>query len=504
MRDHLVAFFESHHRLVQADALQLLLESPEPLLLSRRLVESTPAEATFVTREMVEQFVTRGLSVSGGTARSPLPRLRPEPLTVRRVEPAPPMFTLLGEGFVPTARRRNALEEYEELFRSRYRALHRLLRGRPDLPNLRPVKDLDGVVGTASVIVMLREIRRTVAKGHLLLNAEDETGGIELLVPRDTPAARTQLIPDEVVGVRLHLGKERKRIPRVEAIERPDLPAGRTGRRAETPSHALFLSDLHIGSKSFLDEPWQRLMTFLRGDGPRPELARSIDHVVVAGDLVDGIGIYPNQERDLAIGDIVEQYTELGRRLRELPERLNLVVLPGNHDAVCPSEPQPSLPKELTATLPDRVHSVGNPSTFALNGVVVQAYHGRSFDDLIPALPGASYERPTDVMKLMLKMRHLGPVYGGRMPVTPQSRDGLLIEPAPEILVTGHAHTFGVDEYRGTLLLNASTWQAETEYQRMRNITPVPAHAAVVDLATLMTTAIDCSGRETTVGGAAA
>ena len=47
---------------------------------------------------------------------------------------------------------------------------------------------------------------------------------------------------------------------------------------------------------------------------------------MIAGDLVDGIGVYPRQERDLAITDVVEQYVELGRRLAELPERLTIVA----------------------------------------------------------------------------------------------------------------------------------------------------------------------------------
>ncbi|MCI4328929.1 MAG: DNA polymerase II small subunit, partial [Thermoplasmata archaeon] len=209
----------------------------------------------------------------------------------------------------------------------------------------------------------------------------------------------------------------------------------------------------------------------------------------------DGIGIYPNQERDLGIHDVFEQYEELGRRIRELPERLNVVLLPGNHDAVCPAEPQPALPPEFRSKLGPGVHSVGNPATFALDGVVVEAYHGRSFDDLIPALPGASYARPTEVMKRMLAMRHLAPIYGGRTPLAPLARDGMVIEPAPDILVTGHAHTYGVDQYRGVLLLNASTWQAETEYQRMRNISPVPAHAAVVSLTDLHVDTYDFSRR---------
>jgi DNA polymerase II small subunit len=114
-----------------------------------------------------------------------------------------------------------------------------------------------------------------------------------------------------------------------------------------------------------------------------------------------------------------------------------------------------------------------------------------------------SYARPTDVMKRMLAMRHLAPIYGGRTPLAPLARDGLILDPAPDIFVTGHAHTFGVDQYNGTLLLNASTWQAETEYQRMRNITPVPAHAAVVDLRTLGVATLDFLGGRPEGAGAA-
>ena len=135
---------------------------------------------------------------------------------------------------------------------------------------------------------------------------------------------------------------------------------------------------------------------------------------------------------------------------------------------------------------------------------MVEAYHGRSFDDLIPAIPGTSYARPTEVMQRMLQMRHLAPIYGDRTPLAPLARDGLVIDPVPDILVTGHPHTYGVDRYRGVLMLNASTWQSETEYQRMRNITPVPARAAVVDLATLGLVTVDCSDGSAVVGEASA
>jgi DNA polymerase II small subunit len=412
---------------------------------------------------------------------------------------------VVREGFSPPSGTGTPIAGYSGLFHSRYRALERLLKGRPSLPNLRPIRDLRPSEGTASIVGMVREVRETPKRRHLILTVDDETGSLELLVPKDSPANQFPFLPDEVVGLKLLFGREAARdtgrLPLALAVERPDVPTDRPVGRSARPRRAIFLSDLHVGSKSFLAESWQRLIDFLHGKGAHAELAGSIDYVVIAGDLVDGIGVYPRQERDLAISDIVEQYVELGRRLSEIPDRMHLVVVPGNHDAVCPAEPQPALPPSLAELLPGNVHVLANPSTFALDGVVIEAYHGRSFDDLIPSLPGASYSRPTEVMRRMLQMRHLGPIYGDRTPLAPLPRDGLVIDPLPDILVTGHLHTFGADRYRGVLMLNVSTWQSETEYQRMRNIVPVPCRAAVVDLSNLGLVPLDFSRDPVVAGG---
>ncbi|MCI4364153.1 MAG: metallophosphoesterase [Thermoplasmata archaeon] len=487
MREALVRYFEENQRLIEAEALSLLLTQPEPLRLSRRLLEESEAGGPFVTRGMVERM----LAVGELTFHAPL-LVSPAP-TAEAPVGSTPSFRLLSEGFAPGVAGRKPLEAYEGLFHHRYRTVQRWLKGRPDLPNLVSIKELRGREGTASVVGIVREVRITSEKKHTLLALDDETGSVELLLPRDSPATRTTFLLDEVLGLTVSVPRESGRLPIVRSVHRPDIPASRPARPSSGTTRAMFLSDLHIGSRSFLGESWSALAGFLRGEGPDPEVAAEIRHVVVAGDLVDGIGIYPHQERDLAIHDILEQYVELGRRLAELPARLNVIVIPGNHDAVCPAEPQPALPAELAELLPPNVRALGNPSTFSLEGTAVSAYHGRSFDDLIPAIPGASYARPTEVMKGMLSMRHLAPIYGGRTPIAPLPRDGLLIDPVPDIFVTGHAHTFGADRYRGVLLLNASTWQAETEYQRMRNITPIPARAAVVRLSDLSLTALDFS-----------
>lgn len=491
MQDPLIGYFQSHRKVVEGEALDLIRGAPEPLDLSRKLIEMAGADSPFVTRAMVESLL--GPSTLHRSAAA-----RPEPLHAPTPSPLPeavrpPGFAVLREGFEPLAADRDPLQAYGGLFAHRFAALSRILRSRSGLPDLTPMGSLRNREGELSVIGMVREIRTTSEKHHTILTLEDDTGTLEVLVPNGSPEAREPFLLDEVVGLKLRAGRERHRIPIVTGVLRPDVPANRDVHRTEFESRAIFVSDLHIGSRSFLAEAWGRLAGFLKGEGPRPEIAATVRHVVIAGDLVDGIGIYPNQERDLAIVDIFEQYAELGRRLRELPSRIQVVAIPGNHDAVSPAEPQPPLPHELAASLPGPVKILSNPSTFSVDGVVVTAYHGRGFDDLIPAIPGATYAQPTDVMKRMLAMRHLAPMYGGKTPLAPQSRDGLVIDPVPDIFVTGHAHTFGADRYKGILLLNASTWQAETEYQRMRNISPVPARAALVRLTDLALEVLDFS-----------
>ncbi|HLY76260.1 MAG TPA: metallophosphoesterase [Thermoplasmata archaeon] len=493
MQDPLIGYFQSHRKLVEGDALDLIRSAPQPLDLSRKLIDMAGADSPFVTRAMVESLLG-----APGPVAPPVPTRRdavPEvkPLRGSPTVTAPPGFELLREGFEPLPPDRNPLEAYGGLFAHRFSALSRILRARSGLPDLTPVGTLRSREGEMSAIGMVREIRTTSEKHHTILTVEDDSGTLEVLVPKGSPEVRESFLLDEVVGLRLRAGRERNRIPIVTGVLRPDVPTTREQHRTSFEARALFISDLHIGSRSFLADAWGRLADFLNGAGPDPEVAETVRHLVIAGDLVDGIGIYPNQERDLAIVDIFEQYAELGRRLRELPSRIQVIAIPGNHDAVSPAEPQPALPHELATTLPGSVKVLANPSTFRLDGVVVTAYHGRGFDDLIPALPGASYAKPTDVMKRMLAMRHLAPMYGGKTPLSPQSRDGLLIDPVPDIFVTGHAHTFGADRYKGVLLLNASTWQAETGYQRMRNISPVPARAALVRLDDLSLEVLDFS-----------
>jgi DNA polymerase II small subunit len=495
LREHLVAYFEEHHKLLEAPALTLLLDQAQPLVISRDVVERIGSLSPFVTQEIVQEILAE---------RTVEPSVRRD-ATAPEATGAPaapsPEFAVVRDGFAGPSRAETPVVGFTRLFTSRYRQLAPLLRGRPGLENPKAMRDARPSDGVQSVVGLVREVRTTSRHHHTIVTLDDETGSLEVLVPNGSPLSRLTFLDDEVVGLKLKWSGPRDRLPVAVGVERPDVPVSRRRGRCETPRRVLLLSDLHIGSKTFLAHDWAALAEFLGERGPNPELARSVDSVVVAGDLVDGIGIYPKQERDVEIPDVVEQYAELGRRLADLPSRLTIVAVPGNHDAVSPAEPQPALPPSLGRLLGENVRLLGNPSTFSLGGTVISAYHGRGFDDLIPAIPGSAYARPTEVMRRMLQMRHLAPIYGSRTPIAPAERDGLVIDPVPDILVTGHLHTYGVDRYRDVLLVNASAWQAETDYQRMRNIVPHPSQATVVDLQHLGFATVDCTGGEARIRG---
>jgi DNA polymerase II small subunit len=497
LREHLVAYFEEHHKLLEANALRLLLDQPQPLVVSKDVVERVGGGSPLVTQELVQEVLADRRP--SRRAAGPIPSASSAPGAAVPPEP----FAIVREGYAGPSRAATPLAGYLELFTSRFRQLAPMIRGRPGLENLRSVRDLRPGPALQSVLGLVREVRTTSRQHHTIVTLDDETGSVEILVPHGSAPARLTFLPDEVVGLKLRFAGGRDRLPTAVAVERPDVPVTRRHGRTERSRRVLLLSDLHVGSKTFLAADWEALVEFLGERGPNPELARSVDTVVIAGDLVDGIGVYPRQERDIAIPDVVEQYVELGRRLAQLPPRLTIVAVPGNHDAVSPAEPQPALPASLGRPLGENVRLLANPSTFSLGGTLITAYHGRGFDDLIPALPGASYARPTEVMRRMLQMRHLAPVYGQRTPLAPADRDGLVLDPIPDILVTGHLHTHGVDRYRDVLLVNASAWQGETEYQRMRNIVPHPSRGTIVDLENLGYAIVDCTGGKPVVRGPA-
>lgn len=367
--------------------------------------------------------------------------------------------------------------DFAKLFNDRFATLKKMLTKRRELSGMVSIARAKRVQRDVRFVGMVNDVRST-KHGHTMLELEDEEDKVQVLVMKTASRALLgSFVKDEVIGVVGSFSKDGE-IVMAKDFVRPDVPLNSGMVQNGSDSIVAFVSDIHVGSTEFMEDAWERFMAWLAKD----PVAKEIRYIVMPGDLVDGIGIYPGQEDELAIEDVYEQYKELARLVDGIPERIKIVMMPGNHDAVRLAEPQPALPQEVTSMFDSRVTFVGNPCYMDIEGRIVLAYHGRSMDDFVANVRSLSYREPEKIMTDMLRRRHMAPIYGEKTAIAPEQKDYLVIDRVPEIFVTGHIHACKVDEYRGIKLINASAWQSQTAFQRMHNQIPDPAKVPMVNL----------------------
>ena len=372
--------------------------------------------------------------------------------------------------------------DFVKLFRDRYERLAGQLRGRI---NHRPTSSLRsaGGGGDAGVIGLVDEIRST-ASGHWIIDIEDTSGTFPCLITKDRDIADLvdELLLDEVIGVAGTLSDDGG-ILFVDSIHFPDIPRTYSPSTADRHVQAALISDVHVGSQEFMAEAWERFAEWLHTKEAEP-----IEYLLIAGDMVEGVGVYPDQDEELSIIDIYEQYETFAERLKSVPGDIEIVMIPGNHDAVRLAEPQPGFDEELREIMAAHdARIASNPSTVEIEGVSVLLYHGVSLDEVIAEFPDekATYDDPQKPMYHLLKKRHVAPQYGGHMRLAPEPEDHLVIDEIPDVFHTGHVHKLGYGKYHNVLAINSGCWQAQTDFQKSVNIDPDAAVAPVVDLDTL-------------------
>ncbi|HUR24686.1 MAG TPA: DNA-directed DNA polymerase II small subunit [Candidatus Thermoplasmatota archaeon] len=389
-------------------------------------------------------------------------------------------------------------QDFVDYFQDRYRQIAKMLRQRRELRNAFPVERVKPGQQEVQLIGMVVEVA-TTKNGHKRIQVEDETGAITCLVradERQLMAMADTLVQDEVIGV-VGQASSKGDLLFLESIVRPDvpLPDGQAKAHSDVPLYAAFLSDIHVGSKTFLNENWKRMLRWMNGEGGSKrerEAAGRVKYLVIPGDLVDGVGIYPGQQDELTIPDIYDQYGAFGDWMASIPDHIDVVIQPGNHDASRPAEPQPAFTQEVRSRFEHHdARFLANPATFRMHGVTTLGYHGSSLIDFATSVANLEYEKPLETMEQMLKCRHLAPLYGERTPVAPEHHDYLVISEVPDLFVTGHVHVPGIRGYRGVQMVNSGTWQSQTTYQKMLNFTPDPARMPLIDLQTLRGTLVD-------------
>ena len=385
--------------------------------------------------------------------------------------------------FDPTLKITSAegIEGYKALFSSRFEKLKKIVSNRPEAKLL---KSISLIISTKSKEDMFlcgllseRRSERNITK----LTIDDPTGTIETIVfDKDLQKTAQGLLIDQFVFVKINLGKNGGFI--VKDLVVPGIPE-HASNRSETETYAVFLSDLHIGSMYFMEKELNDFIAWLSSPDP---VARKIRFVLICGDLVDGVGIYPGQDKELVFVNVEDQLKKAVEILEKIPKHIKIFIVPGNHDPGRRALPQPAIPEkyELGLWNKENFFILGNPSIVSLNGVKVLLYHGQSIDDVVRTTPGLSYDKPTEVMRRFLQARHLSPIYGSQTPIAPETEDMMVIDEVPDIFQAGHVHVVGFDMYRGVLILNSGAWQHQTPFQAGVGITPTTGIAVIVNLKT--------------------
>jgi len=245
--------------------------------------------------------------------------------------------------------------DFVDYFNIRYRAIEKILKQHQELKNTVSIsKILNKKDKEAISIIGIVSSKQVTKNGNLLLMLEDPTGQRRVLVNKNKPTLFNEakdIVLDEVIGI---VGVNVDTLMFANNVIWPEVPTSKELTKAPEEKYAIFLSDLHVGSSKFLPEDFEKFLKWINcemGNEQQRHIAKNVEYIFIAGDLVDGVGIYPGQDTELLIKDIYEQYKACAEYLKQIPSHIPLIICPGNHDAVRDAEPQPPLPSEFVQEL---------------------------------------------------------------------------------------------------------------------------------------------------------
>ena len=407
---------------------------------------------------------------------------------------------------------KRGVQDFTKYFRARYEEIKEILYNREELQNAISINKFffRNKGDKISLIGMVFDKKITKNK-HTILEIEDFTGKIKVMLSKKIKGLdelSEKIVFDEVIGIKGVVGDG---IVFANSVYFPDIPNTKELKKSDEDINIAFLSDIHIGSKLFFKEEFERFIKWTRGELGTPqqrEEAFKLKYLFIAGDVVDGIGVYPGQEDELEIKNVEEQYKELARYLSFIREDINIIICPGNHDALRIAEPQPPLKNKFMKALqkiPNLIF-VSNPSLVNIHksdtfsGFDVLLYHGYSFDHLIANVDylrkGGGYDNAELIMQFLLQKRHLAPIHSSTQYLPDKERDPLVISKVPDFFIMGHLHKTSIGSYNGISLICSSCWQDKTDFQEKMGHHPEPYLLPIANLKTRKIKVMNFSGAE--------
>jgi DNA polymerase II small subunit len=387
---------------------------------------------------------------------------------------------------VPVSNKKIEVQDFVSHFKNRFIEMRGFLQSHSELENPLSINKIFGNHQKISIIGILSEKSITKNK-NIIFEVEDTTGRIKVLINKNKKELYEKaenVTLDSVLGFR---GSGNEEVFFAEDIVYPDSILNER-RNSPVDESAVFLGDLHFGSKRFMRENFLKFIDYLNGTFFGDGEQQKIKYLFLVGDLVTGVGNYPNQEKDLEIVDLEEQFLRLAELLGRIRKDIIIIVSPGNHDGVRLMEPQPFLDEKYSWPLynlenviitPNPCYTIiGEKANFS--GFRVLAYHGFSYPYYANTIPSLIQKKamncPEEIMKYLLKNRHLAPTHSSTQ-YFPLEKDGLLIREIPDILVSAHTHKCGVSYYNNILTISISCWEEMTPYQE--KFGNIPDHCKV-------------------------
>jgi len=216
----------------------------------------------------------------------------------------------------PTFPKSLEVKDFVKHFRGRFSNLREIIETNPKLKNLVSINKIGGNKGHFSIIGIVFDKKISKNK-NIILEVEDLTGRIKLLINnsnKELYEKAQDIVLDSVLGFNCtgtgnFLFVNEFVFPGINVDIR---------KKAILDESALFIGDLHYGSKNFLKKEFLNFIKYLNEDSLENIESKKIKYLFIVGDVVTGVGNYPNQERDLEIDNLEKQFEGLANLLGKI------------------------------------------------------------------------------------------------------------------------------------------------------------------------------------------
>lgn len=383
------------------------------------------------------------------------------------------------------------VKDFVNHFRYRYEAIRSFLE-KKDFENLTSIRKIGPNRGSYTIIAMVSSVRTTKNK-NIFIEVEDLTGNINCLVNQNKKELfekAKDILVDDIIAINVTGTNE---MLFANDIFYPEA-ALEEKKYSEFDEFIAFAGDLHAGSTMFLEKNMLKFVKWLNGGEGDPEqraMALKVKYLVFNGDNIDGVGVYPGQDKFLIEKTSVDQYKKVEEILKLVRKDIQIIMCPGQHDAVWIGEPQPLIGERYAEGLHklENLHLVPNPALIELDGgFKMLMYHGASINRFIDEIPyirtNYGHMSPTVSVKEMIKRRHLAPMHGQMDYIPCESEDPLVMHQVPDIFTTGDQHRVEVATHNNILLVAGSCWQSITPFEEKVGNVPDPCKVPLFNLKT--------------------